>query len=87
MIDYLPVREADNGPLIERMAAGRRPHRVADRDRGGYYIDPATGGFDAAHPDIAHDAEHPDAPRTAFGAMVAALARAARSGASVPSRG
>jgi mannitol 2-dehydrogenase len=40
---------------------------------GGYYTDPATGGFDAAHPDIAHDAAHPDTPRTAFGAMVAAL--------------
>jgi mannitol 2-dehydrogenase len=40
---------------------------------GGYYIDPTTGGFDANHADIAHDAAHPDRPRTAFGAMVAAL--------------
>ncbi|MEZ5722947.1 MAG: hypothetical protein R3D59_16140 [Paracoccaceae bacterium] len=40
---------------------------------GGYYIDPATKTFDAAHPDIVHDAAHPEAPKTAFGAMVAAL--------------
>lgn len=40
---------------------------------GGYYIDAATDGFDAAHPDIAHDAAHPDAPRTVFGMMLAAL--------------
>jgi mannitol 2-dehydrogenase len=40
---------------------------------GGYYIDPVTGGFDVGHPDIVHDAANPDAPRTAFGAMVAAL--------------
>jgi mannitol 2-dehydrogenase len=40
---------------------------------GGYYIDPATGGLDLTHPDIAHDAANPDRPRTAFGAMVAAL--------------
>jgi mannitol 2-dehydrogenase len=42
---------------------------------GGYYIDPATNRFDAGHPDILHDAAHPDTPRTAFGAMVAALKR------------
>jgi mannitol 2-dehydrogenase len=40
---------------------------------GGYYIDPATERFDAAHPDIEHDVQHPDRPRTAFGAIVAAL--------------
>jgi mannitol 2-dehydrogenase len=40
---------------------------------GGYFIDPATGGFDAEHPDILHDAAHPDRPRTAFGAIIAAL--------------
>ncbi len=26
---------------------------------GGYYIDPATKGFDAEHPDIQHDAQTP----------------------------
>ncbi|MGI9437995.1 MAG: mannitol dehydrogenase family protein, partial [Geminicoccaceae bacterium] len=40
---------------------------------GGYYIDPVTKAFDADHPDIQFDAAHPDRPRTAFGAMIAAL--------------
>ena len=39
----------------------------------GYYIDPVTKEFDSNHSDIQHDAAHPDAPRTAFGSMVAAL--------------
>ncbi len=40
---------------------------------GGYFIDAKTDGFDAAHPDITHDAAHPDAPRTVFGMLLAAL--------------
>jgi mannitol 2-dehydrogenase len=40
---------------------------------GGYYIDPATRKFDSAHEDIRHDAANPDKPRTAFGAIIAAL--------------
>ncbi len=74
MIDYLPI-EAGNGRLIARMA--RPDIRIVSLTvtEGGYYIDPATGGFDAHHPDIVHDAAHPDSPRTAFGAMVAALKR------------
>lgn len=40
---------------------------------GGYFIDPSTKGFDARHPDIQFDAENPSTPRTAFGAIVAAL--------------
>ena len=40
---------------------------------GGYYLDPDTGGLDASNNDIQYDAENPDHPRTAFGAIVAAL--------------
>ena len=40
---------------------------------GGYFINPATGTFDLAHPDIVHDAAHPDAPRTVFGCILAGL--------------
>lgn len=73
MIDYLPVVEG-NGPLIARMAAPDIRIVALTVTEGGYYIDPATKGFDATHPDILHDAAHPETPRTAFGAMVAALA-------------
>ena len=72
MIDYLPVVEG-NGPLIARMAAPDIRIVALTVTEGGYYIDPATKGFDASHPDILHDAAHPETPRTAFGAMVAAL--------------
>src|SRR6056300_922631 len=72
MIDYIPVVEG-NGPLIARMAEADIRIVALTVTEGGYYIDPVTLGFDAAHPDIVHDVTHPDQPRTAFGAIVAAL--------------
>ncbi|MGB1010455.1 MAG: mannitol dehydrogenase family protein [Thiolinea sp.] len=72
MIDYVPITEG-NQPLIERMASADIRIVALTVTEGGYYIDPATKGFDATHPDIVHDAENPEAPCTAFGAMVAAL--------------
>lgn len=72
MIDYVPI-EKGNGPLIERMADPAIRIVALTVTEGGYYIDPATKGFDASHPDIQHDAENPQAPKSAFGAMVAAL--------------
>ncbi|MGP9804999.1 mannitol dehydrogenase family protein [Paracoccus sp. NSM] len=50
---------------------------------GGYFVDALSDGFDAAHPDIRHDAAHPDAPRTVFGMMLAAI-RARRAGGIAP---
>lgn len=72
MIDYVPVQEG-NGPLIAQMAEPCIRIVSLTVTEGGYYIDPATKGFDANHPDMRYDAAHPDTPRTAFGAMVAAL--------------
>lgn len=74
MIDYLPIEEG-NGPLIETMADPAIRIVALTVTEGGYYIDPVTKGFDTGHPDIVHDAAHPETPRTAFGAMVAALRR------------
>lgn len=72
MIDYLPVEEG-NGKLIARMAAPDIRIVSMTVTEGGYYLDAATGGFDAAHPDIVHDSQNPDRPKTAFGAIVATL--------------
>lgn len=72
MIDYLPIADG-NAPLIRAMADPRIRIVALTVTEGGYYIDPVTGGLDHRHPDIAHDTAHPDQPRTAFGAMVAAL--------------
>jgi fructuronate reductase len=41
----------------------------------GYCHNPATGRLNAAHPDIRHDLEHPNTPRSAVGLIAAALAR------------
>ncbi len=72
MIGYVPVADG-NRPLIEQMAAAEIRIVSLTVTEGGYYIDPATKGFDADHPDIRHDAINPETPRTAFGAIVAAL--------------
>jgi mannitol 2-dehydrogenase len=72
MIDFLPV-EPDNAALI---AAISRPEiRIVSLTvtEGGYFIDPATGRFDPRAPEIAHDGANPAIPKTAFGAIVAAL--------------
>lgn len=80
MIDFVPVAP-DNGPLIDAMADPAIRIVAMTVTEGGYFLDPATGGFDAGHPDIVHDAANPDRPRTAFGAMIAALKRRREAGA------
>lgn len=72
MVGFVPVEE-DNAALIAQMADPAIRIVALTVTEGGYYIDPVTKAFDATHPDMQHDAEHPDSPRTAFGAMVAAL--------------
>ena len=72
MIDYLPISE-DNAPLIAQMADPAIRIVATTVTESGYFIDPATQGFDAAHPDIVHDSQNPQTPRTAFGAIIAAL--------------
>ena len=72
MIDYLPVEEGNAG-LIARMAQSDIRIVSLTVTEGGYYLDPVSKGFDAEHPDMQYDAAHPTAPRTAFGAIVAAL--------------
>ena len=80
MIDYLPIEEG-NAALIARVSDPAIRIVALTVTEGGYYIDPVTKGFDAAHPDIVHDAANPDKPRTAFGAIVAALRQRRESGA------
>jgi len=81
MIGFVEVTP-DNAALIAAMS---RPEiRIVSLTvtEGGYFIDAATGSFDPTAEDIAHDAAHPDAPRTAFGAILAALR--ARRAAGIP---
>lgn len=72
MIDYLPIEDG-NGALIRQMADPAIRIVAMTVTESGYYIDPVTKGFDATHSDLVFDAANPDAPRTAFGAIVSAL--------------
>lgn len=72
MTDFVPVAH-DNGPLIAAMADPNIRIVSLTVTEGGYFIDPATAAFNPNHPDVLHDGSFPDRPRTAFGAIVAAL--------------
>ena len=71
MIGYIPV-EQDNATLIFEMSDPRIRIVALTVTEGGYY-QTGAGAFDSNHPDMGYDIAHPDYPRTAFGAMVAAL--------------
>lgn len=72
MIGYIPVT-SDNAPLIAHMAEPAIRIVSLTITEGGYYGAAADGSFDAAHADIQHDPANPEAPITAFTAIVAAL--------------
>lgn len=79
MIGFVPVEEG-NAALIAQMADPAIRIVALTVTEGGYYTN-SDGRFDAGHTDIVHDAANPDKPRTAFGAMVAALRRRRVAGA------
>ena len=79
MIGFIPVAE-NNAPLIVYMADPAIKIVALTVTEGGYYI-AADGTFDAAHPDIQHDANTPCSPKTAFGAIIAALKKRRETGA------
>lgn len=72
MVDFV---EVDPGALIARMAEPDIRIVSLTITEGGYYVDAQTGGFDAAHPDMQADIAAPDAPRSVFGILIAALRR------------
>jgi mannitol 2-dehydrogenase len=84
MIDFIPI-EQDNAALITVMSDPAIRIVSLTVTEGGYYLD-AHGALDIAHPDIVHDAANPDTPRTAFGAMIAAL-KARRTAGHLPFTG
>ncbi len=70
MIDFV---EVDPAKVIDAMADPAIRIVSLTITEGGYYVDAKTDGFDAAHPEMAHDAAHPDAPRSVFGMILAAM--------------
>jgi len=70
MIDFV---EVDPAALITRLAEPDIRIVSMTITEGGYFVDPNTGGFDAAHPEIQADLKNPHRPETVFGVLVAAL--------------
>ncbi|NIY71055.1 mannitol dehydrogenase family protein [Marivivens donghaensis] len=70
MIDFIEIN-ADK--TIARMADPVTKIVSTTITEGGYYVDALTDGFDTKHPDIVHDAENPDTPKTVFGMVIKAL--------------
>ncbi|HEY4986266.1 MAG TPA: mannitol dehydrogenase family protein, partial [Bradyrhizobium sp.] len=69
------VAPTDPARLIARMADPRTRIVSLTVTEKGYCHIPQTGELDHHHPDIVHDLANPDAPRSAPGFLVAALAR------------
>ena len=74
MVNFLPV-DPDNASLIAQIADPAIRIVSLTVTEGGYFVNPATGVFDPTHPDIEHDVSNPATPRTAFGAIITAIAR------------
>ena len=74
LVDDLLAPE-DREAVLNRMAAPETRILSLTITEGGYYIDDATGDFQATHPDIRHDLEHPTEPASSIGLLAAALDR------------
>ncbi|MEM9855524.1 MAG: mannitol dehydrogenase family protein, partial [Pseudomonadota bacterium] len=72
MIGFVPI-EPGHRALIRQMADPAIRIVSMTVTEGGYFLNPATKSFDPSHEDIVHDAQALHAPRTAFGAILAAL--------------
>jgi mannitol 2-dehydrogenase len=73
MVDF--IAPADKAALIAKLADPAIRIVSMTITEGGYFVNPATGAFDPAHPAIVRDAAHPDDPATVFGFIVAGLKR------------
>ncbi len=73
MIGFVPPFDVE--AMLSRLASPEIRIVSLTVTEGGYYISPATQRFDPAHPDIAYDAAHEEAPKTAFGLIAAGLKR------------
>ncbi len=80
ILDIVVARTDPEG-LIARMAASTTRIVSLTITEKGYCHTPQTGELDEGHPDIVHDLAHPEAPRSAPGFLVAALARRKAAGA------
>ncbi len=65
----------DPEPVIVRMAHASTKIVSLTITEGGYNFNPTTGEFNFDNPDIQHELQHPDDPKTVYGFLTAALKR------------
>jgi mannitol 2-dehydrogenase len=73
MIDFVPVQPDGNAPLVAAMSDPATRIVSLTVTEGGYFLN-SEGAFDRSHNMVSHDIGNPAAPRTVFGAILAALA-------------
>jgi mannitol 2-dehydrogenase len=71
MIAYLKPR--DTPAIMAQLASPFIRVVSLTITEGGYFIDPASGVFNPAHPAIVEDAKNPTSPKTVFGLILAGL--------------
>lgn len=69
------LRPGDTTAILEALADPTIRIVSLTITEGGYFIDPGSGRFDSAHPEIVADAARPEAPQTVFGLIIAGLKR------------
>ncbi|GGY06010.1 mannitol 2-dehydrogenase [Litchfieldella qijiaojingensis] len=72
IVDYRYAPD-DPGAVIETMADPAIRIVSLTVTEGGYNFHPVSGEFDFDNPDVCHDLDNPDSPRTTFGLIVEAL--------------
>ncbi len=65
----------DPEPVIAQMAAAETKIVSLTITEGGYNFNPNTGEFNFDNPDIQHELQNPDDPKTVYGFLTAALKR------------
>ncbi|MBN9073366.1 MAG: mannitol dehydrogenase family protein [Rhizobiales bacterium] len=73
MIDFLVPGDA--AAIVAKLADPAIRIVSMTITEGGYFIDPSTGHFNPAHPDIVADAGNPEHPKTVFGLILLGLRR------------
>jgi mannitol 2-dehydrogenase len=73
MVDF--VEPGNGAAIVARLADPAIRIVSLTITEGGYFIDAATGHFDAGHADIVADGRSPEAPKTVFGLILAGLKR------------
>lgn len=77
--DVLVAKEDPSAVLAVMAAPSTKIVSLTVTEKG-YCHEPSTGRLNRQHPDILHDLEHPDAPRSTIGFLVRALERRRKAG-------